>query len=98
MNNVIQTCIFVALAAGSVVAAVLTNDIGETDTQQNRRSIAKQDEGKPVFEGFTAERAVELKITTYDDLTARIKSFSVKRDGTGPVSYTHLTLPTICSV
>ena len=83
MNNVIQTCIFVALAAGSVVAAVLTNDIGETDTQQNRRSIAKQDEGKPVFEGFTAERAVELKITTYDDLTARIKSFSVKRDGTG---------------
>jgi len=83
MNNVIQTCIFVALAIGSVVAAVLTNDIGEIDTQQNRRSIAKQDEGKPVFEGFTAERAVELKITTYDDLTARIKSFSVKRDGTG---------------
>lgn len=83
MNNVLQTCIFVALAAGSVVAAVLTNNIGETDTQQNRRNIAKQDEGKPVFEGFTAERAVELKITTYDNTTARLKSFSVKRDGTG---------------
>ncbi|MBA64070.1 MAG: hypothetical protein CMJ76_17070 [Planctomycetaceae bacterium] len=83
MNNIIQTCIFTALAVGSVVAAVLTSDIGETDSQQNRRSIAKQDEGKPVFEGFTAQRAVELKITTYDDPTARIKSFSVKRDATG---------------
>jgi len=83
MKNVVQTYIFVVLATASVVAAVLTNDIGETDSQQNRRSIAKQDEGKPVFDGFTAERAVELKITTYDDLTARITSFSVKRDGTG---------------
>ena len=83
MKNVVQTSIFVVLATASVVAAILTNDIGETDSQQNRRSIAKQDEGKPVFDGFTAERAVELKITTYDDLTARITSFSVKRDGTG---------------
>jgi len=83
MKNVVQTSVFVVLATASVVAAVLTNDIGETDSQQNRRSIAKQDEGKPVFEGFSAERAVELKITTYDDLTARITSFSVKRDGTG---------------
>ena len=83
MNNVLQTCIFVALAAGSVVAAVLTNNIGEIDTQQNRRNIAKQNEGKPVFEGFTAERAVELKITTYDNATARLESFSVKRDGRG---------------
>ena len=61
----------------------MTNDIGETDTSQNRRDIAKQQEGQAVFEGFTAERAVELKITTYDESTARIKSFSVKRDGTG---------------
>ena len=83
MKNVVQTSVFVVLATASVVAAILTNDIGETDSQQNRRSIAKQDEGKPVFDGFTAERAVELKITTYDDLTARITSFSVKRDGTG---------------
>ena len=83
MKNVVQTSIFVVLATASVGAAILTNDIGETDSQQNRRSIAKQDEGKPVFDGFTAERAVELKITTYDDLTARITSFSVKRDGTG---------------
>jgi hypothetical protein len=83
MNNTIQTCIFVALAAGSVLAAIMTNDIGETDTSQNRRDIAKQQEGQAVFEGFTAERAVELKITTYDESTARIKSFSVKRDGTG---------------
>ena len=83
MNNTIQTCIFVALAAGSVLAAIMTNDIGESDTSQNRRDIAKQEEGQSVFEGFTAERAVELKITTYDEATARIKSFSVKRDGTG---------------
>ncbi len=83
MKNVIHTCIFVVLATGSVVAAILTNDIGETDSYQNRRDIAKQNEGQPVFEGFTAERAVEMKITTYDDATARIKSFSVKRDGTG---------------
>ena len=64
MKNVVQTSVFVVLATASVVAAVLTNDIGETDSQQNRRSIAKEDEGKPVFEGFSAERAVELKITT----------------------------------
>ena len=83
MKNVVQTCIFVVLATVSVIAAILTNDIGEADSQQNRRSIAKQDEGKPIFEGFTAERAVELKITTYDRLTARLTSFSVKRDGTG---------------
>ena len=83
MNNLTQTCIFVTLAAVCIVAAFLTNDIGEADTYQNRRDIAKQEEGGAVFEGFTAERAVELKITTYDDTTARIKSFSVKRDATG---------------
>jgi hypothetical protein len=82
MNNLVQTIIYVVLAAGAVIAAIFTGTVN-TGGNQDQLRIAREEIGKEVFTGFTADNAVELEITTYDEEAARLKSFSVKRDDLG---------------
>jgi len=82
MNNLAQTIIYVVLATGAVVAAIFTGTVN-TGGNQDQLRIAREEIGKEVFTGFTANNAVELEITTYDEEAARLKSFSVKRDDLG---------------
>ena len=82
MNNLVQTIIYVVLATGAVIAAIFTGTVN-TGGNQDQLRIAREEIGKEVFTGFTANNAVELEITTYDEEAARLKSFSVKRDDLG---------------
>ena len=80
MNNLVQTIIYVLVATIAVVAAVITGNANTSGGDQDQLKIAREEIGKDVFPDFTAENAVELEITTYDEEAARLKSFSVKRD------------------
>lgn len=79
MNNLAQTIIYVVLAVGAVIAAIFTGTVNTGGNQELAKN-AREEIGKEVFPGFTANNAVELEITTYDEEAARLKSFSVKRD------------------
>ena len=83
MNNLVQTIIYVSLATGAVIAAVITGTANTSDGDYDQLRIAREAIGNDVFTNFTAENAVELEITTYDEDAARLKSFSVKRDDLG---------------
>jgi len=83
MNNLVQTIIYVLLATSAVVAAVLTGTTNTSGGDQDQLRIAREEIGEDVFTNFTAENAVELEITTYDEEAARLKSFSIKRDDLG---------------
>ncbi|MBT4726658.1 MAG: DUF4340 domain-containing protein [Planctomycetaceae bacterium] len=83
MNNLVQTIIYVLFATAAVVAAVITGAANTSGGDHDQLKIAREEIGKDVFTNFTAENAVELEITTYDEEAARLKSFSVKRDDLG---------------
>jgi hypothetical protein len=83
MNNLVQTIIYVLLATTAVVAAVITGTANTSGGDHDQLRIAREKIGKDVFTDFTADNAVELEITTYDEEAARLKSFSVKRDDLG---------------
>jgi len=82
MNNRLQTIIYVVVAAGAVLAAVMTG-VSSQSADQDQLKIARQEIGKQVFKDFRAEKARELEIVTYDEDAARLESFSVKRDELG---------------
>ena len=68
------------------LAAILAADVAGYS-----RLIEADEEG-------TLGRLRVLRAETIDPKIARYRGRIVKTTGDGPVSYTHLTLPTICSV
>ena len=75
-------------------APLITND-GVT--------IAKEVELEDPFENMGAQLIREVATKTNDvagdgTTTATLLAQAITREGLSPVSYTHLTLPTICSV
>ena len=83
MNHLVQTIIYVSLATAAFIAACFTVTADTSDSDHDQLRIAREQIGEVVFTDFTADNAVELEITTYDEDAARLKSFSVKRDDLG---------------
>ena len=67
----------------------------------NEESIAWKVAVKAVEEGATitlSNTPMALRMGTLDKLAEQLNATIIPADATSAVSYTHLTLPTICSV
>ena len=73
-----------------------TRDQGLVGLRVADREAGHEDDLRRVRRGFDERRALELRALEEESLD---HDWRRRRDGSlGPVSYTHLTLPTICSV
>ena len=89
---------------GQVTALVGDNGAGKSTLIKTIAGIWTQDHGEILWEGkpvrlHSPKDATDLGIATvYQDLALADNLDIVQNMFLGPVSYTHLTLPTICSV
>ena len=79
----------------------VTKSASEADIRKAYRGMAKKyhpdvNKDNPKAAERFKEISAAYTLLTDKDMKARYDSGQV--DGSGPVSYTHLTLPTICSV